>query len=254
MGYDLKGDKWERARLDDPSQPFAAGAIASTPVDMAKWAIAVSDGKLLKKTSWDDAFASGKLADGKPTNYGFGWEIGKVGETAYLAHSGGISGFGSYHVRFPSENLSVVVLTNTAGRATPLALDIAGVYLPKVAAVIAAQKAAQEAARNAAPIADTEPETTKFLRGVFEGMLKGEGEPSNFSAEFQKFLFPDRIKQLQGPFGGQVLKSFDLMAAETPDGGKRRQYRGTFQSGMKIRVLFTVDAQGKISGVNVRPE
>jgi CubicO group peptidase (beta-lactamase class C family) len=254
MGYDLKVDKWVRARLDDPSQPFAAGAIVSTSADMAKWAIAVSDGKLLKKTSWDEAFESGKLADGKPTNYGFGWEIGKIGEAAYLAHSGGIPGFGSYHVRFPAENLSVVVLTNTGGRATSLALDVAGVYLPKVAAAVAAQKAAQEAARNAAPIADTEPDTTKFLRTVFEGMLKGEGDPSNFSAEFQKFLFPDRIKQLQGPFGGQSLKSFDLMTAESADGVKRRQYRGTFESGMKIRVVFTIDAQGKISGTNVRPE
>jgi len=79
--------------------------------------------------------------------------------------------------------------------------------------------------------------------------LEGDNENLSHEAEFQKFLFPDRIKQLQGPFGGQVLKSFDLMAAETPDGGKRRQYRGTFQSGMKIRVLFTVDAQGKISVV-----
>jgi CubicO group peptidase (beta-lactamase class C family) len=254
MGYDLKGEKWERANLDDPSQPFAAGAIVSTPVDMAKWAIAVSEGKLLKNTSWDEAFAPYKLTGGNPSNYGFGWEIGKIGETSYLAHSGGIAGFGSYHVRFPAENLSVVVLTNAAGRATGLAMDVAGVYLPKVAATLSAQKAAQEAARNAAPIADTELATTKFLRTVFEGMLKGEGDPPNFSTEFQKFLFPDRIKQLQGPLGGQVLKTFDLMAAETGDGGKRRQYRGTFESGMKIRVFFTVDPQGKISGTNVRPE
>ncbi len=116
-GYDLASGKWQRATLDDPSQPFAAGAIVSTPADMAKWTIAVGEGKLLKKTSWDEALASGKLADGKPTNYGFGWQIGKLGETDYVSHNGGIGGFTSYHVRFPAENLSIVVLVNTVSGA-----------------------------------------------------------------------------------------------------------------------------------------
>ena len=252
-GYSRADGKWEKAKLDDPSQPFAAGAIVSTPVDMAKWSIAVSEGKLLKKTSWDEALAPGKLTDGKLTNYGFGWEVGKLGEASYLAHSGGIAGFGSYHVRFPAENLSIVVLTSTPGRATGLANEIAGVYLPKVAAALAAQKAAQEAAKNAAPMADADPDTTKFLRTVFEGLIKGEGDPALFSGEFQKSMFPDRIKQ-PTPMTGQTLRSFELMSAENADGTKRRQYRAAFESGMKVRVFFTVDAQGKISGVGVRPE
>ena len=252
-GYDFKDGKWEKAELDDPSQPFAAGAIISTPADMAKWSIAVSEGKLLKKTSWDEIFASGKLVNGNATNYGFGWEIGKIGEVNYLAHSGGIGGFGSYHIRFPTENLSIVVLTNSAGRATPLAMEIAGVYLPKVAAATAAQKAAQEAAKNASAIADADPATTKFLRTVFEGLIKGEGDPAQFSVEMQKFMFPDRIKQ-PTPMTGQTLKSFELMTAENADGGKKRQYRATFESGMRVRVFYTVDAQGKIAGVGVRPE
>jgi CubicO group peptidase (beta-lactamase class C family) len=252
-GYNSVGGKWEKARLDDASQPFAAGAIVSTPADMAKWSIAVAEGRLLKKASWDEAFASGKLTDGKATNYGFGWEIGKIGDVSYLAHSGGIAGFGSYHIRFPAENLSIVVLTNTAGRATGLANEIAGVFLPKVASALAAQKAAQEAARNAPAIADADPETTRSLRSVFEGLTKGEADATLFSLEFQKLMFPDRIKQ-STPMTGQVLKSFELMTSETADSIKRRQYRATFESGMKVRVFFTVDAQGKIAGVNVRPE
>ena len=219
---------------------------------MAKWSIAVSEGKLLKKTSWDEALASGKLADGKPTNYGFGWQIGKLGETGYVSHNGGIGGFTSYHVRFPVENLSIVVLVNTvSGAPTQLGNDIAAVYLPKVAAY----QAAQLAAKNVAAIADTDPETTKFLRGVFEGMVRGEGDPAQFTVEMQKLMFPDRIKQLKGPLGSQgPIKSFELLTAENPEGTKRRVYRATFESGLKARVNFTLDAQGKISGANVRPE
>ena len=252
VGYDLASGSCQKAKLDDPSQPFAAGAIVSTPADMAKWAAAVSEGKLLKKTSWDEAFASGKLADGKPTNYGFGWQIGKIGETAYIGHSGGIGGFSSYHVLFPAEKLNVVVLVNTvSGLPQQLAFDIAGVYLPKVATF----QAAQLAAKNAAPLTDTDPETTKFLRTVFDGMLRGEGDPALFSVEMQKVMFPDRIKQLKGPLGSQgPLKAFELLTAENADGTKRRTYRATFESGLKARVSFVIDAQGKIAGANVRPE
>lgn len=251
-GYRRVSGNWEKAKLDDPSQPFAAGAIVSTPADMAKWAIAVSEGKLLKKTSWDEALTSAKLADGKPTNYGFGWQMRKIGETGYIGHGGGIAGFGSFIVRFPADDLTVVVLANTtSGSSQELAFEIAGVYLPKVATVLAAQKAE----KNAPAIADADPETTKFLRGIFEGMVRGEGDPAQYSEEMKKFLFPENIKQLKGPLGGQgPIQVFELLTAENPDGAKRRVYRATFEGGMKVRIYFTIDGQGKIAGANVRPE
>lgn len=254
IGYAPDKGKWRKVS-DDPSQPYAAGAIVSTPVDMAKWTLAVTQGKLLKKTSWDEALASGKTSDGKPTNYGFGWSLGKLGDVPYIAHSGGIAGFGAYHVRFPADNLSVVVMTNAGGPSAQIANDIAGLYLPNVASALAAEAKAREAARNVAAIEDKDPENTKFLRGVFEGMLRGEGDPALFSADFQKVLFPDRITQLKGPLGSQgPIKSFELLTDETADGNKLRRYRVTLESGMKVRVLFTLDPQGKIAGTGVRPE
>ena len=254
-GYSPVQGKWQRTEIGDPGLPYAAGAIVSTPVDMAKWAAAVTEGKLLKKASWDEAFASGKTTDGKPTNYGFGWNSGNLGGVPFIAHSGGIQGFGAYHVRFPADNLSVVVMTNTVGTSTQIAHEIAGVYLPKVAAALAAEAKAREAARTAAAIEDTDPQTTKFLRGVFEAMLRGEGDPALFSPDFQKVMFPERIKQLKGPLGTQgPIKNFELLSAEDPAGAKIRRYRVTLESGMKVRVVFNLDPQSKIAGANVRPE
>ncbi len=251
-GHEFTGGRWQRAKLDDPSQPFAAGAIVSTPVDMAKWALAVNQGKLLKKTSWDEAFASGKLADGKDTGYGFGWQMGKAGGVDFLAHSGGISGFNSFHIRFPSEGLSVVVLINGESRATAdLALDITGVFLPKVAAAQASKKAA----KNVAAIEDKDPDTTKFLRDVFEHLIAGDAAADLFDAAMQKELFPQNIKSLKGPLGSQgPIKLFELLASENANGAKTRSYRATFDSGLKARVRFVIDAQGKISTAGVRPE
>lgn len=251
LGYERSAAGWQRSRVDDPSQPWAAGAIVSTPADMAKWAVAVGEGKLIKKASWDEALTSGKLADGNPANYGFGWQIRKFGETSHISHGGGIAGFNSFIARFPAEDLTVVVLTNTIGPAQELAFEIAGVYLPKVAAEVAKQ----QAAKNVAAIADADPETTKFLRSVFEGMVRGEGDPAHYSEEMRKVMFPDNITQLKGPLGGQgPMKAFELLSTETIEGNKRRVYRAIFESGFKVRVHFTIDSQGKIAGANVRPE
>jgi hypothetical protein len=139
-------------------------------------------------------------------------------------------------------------MTNTVGTSTNIANDIAGVYLPKVAAAVAAEKRAVEAAKTVLAIEDKDPDTTKFLRGVFEGFLRGEGDPAMFTAEMQTFLFPDRIRQLKGPLGSQgPIKAFELLSAENNGGTKSRQYRITFESGMKVRGRFETDASGKIS-------
>ena len=252
-GYELKTGKWQTVELVDPSQPFAAGAMLSTAGDMAKWAVAVSQGKLVHKNSWDEAFRLGKLIDGSASNYGFGWQSGKIGETKYMGHGGGIPGFGSYIVRFPIEDIIVVLLSNTTASRAPqqIAFEIAGTFLPNVGDVVAAQNAA----RNAAPIADSDPDSTTLVRVVFEGMLKGEGDPNLFSPEMQKEMFPDKIKQLKGPLGSQgALTAFDLLASENVGDAKRRSYRATFESGMKIRANITLDSDGKIADAKIRPE
>ncbi|HVF47737.1 MAG TPA: serine hydrolase, partial [Pyrinomonadaceae bacterium] len=204
------------------------------------------------KASWDEIWTWPKLPDGKTSNYGFGWGTVNVGETTYVSHGGGIAGFNSFIARFPNENLTVFVVANTNSRLIqPMAIDIAGLYLPKVGAVLAAQRAA----KNAPPIADTDPETTKFLRSAFEKMVTGEISADLFDAAMQKALFPDRVKELKGPLGGQgAIKAFELMRAENNAEAKVRVYRITFESGLRVNAHFALDPQGKISGAGFRPE
>jgi CubicO group peptidase (beta-lactamase class C family) len=252
LGYNLEKGNWQKAKLDHPSQPYAAGAIVSTAEDMAKWALAVSAGKILKKSSWSEIWLPAKLSDGKSTDYGFGWSIRKIGETNYIGHSGGISGFASFIAHFPNDNLSVVVMLNNAGRvAQSLAFDIAGLYLPKVNAVLAAQRAE----KNAAAIEDTDPATTKFLRETFEKMITGDVDQNLFSSQMQKILFPNAINQLKPFLSSQgAIKAFDLITSETTPSLKRRVYRVTFESDTKVNLTFTINAEGKIAGTLVRPE
>jgi hypothetical protein len=66
--------------------------------------------------------------------------------------------------------------------------------------------------------------------------------PEMFDAEMQKLLFPDRVKQLKEQLGAHgAVKAFDLMTSENTPEGKRRVYRITFESGLKLTGSFFLD-------------
>ena len=116
------------------TQPYAAGSLVSTVDDLARWDAAIAAGRLLKPSSWQRAFTSYRLSDGKTTGYGYGWEVGKVqGETA-IGHGGGINGFSTHALRFPDQKVYVAVLTNSdSGPANPalVARKAAGIAIGK---------------------------------------------------------------------------------------------------------------------------
>lgn len=95
------------------TQPYAAGALVSTVDDLARWDGAISEGKLLKAATWQQAFTQAKLNDGKPTRSGFGWKVGTWQNTPVIHHSGGINGFATYAMRLPKEKVYVAVLENS---------------------------------------------------------------------------------------------------------------------------------------------
>ena len=55
-----------------------------------------------------------KLNDGSESSYGFGWGIGKENGLVTMEHPGGYLGFRTIIKRFPSEQTTIVVLSNNA--------------------------------------------------------------------------------------------------------------------------------------------
>ncbi len=100
------------ARYLSMTQPYAAGSLASTVDDLARWDAAISAGRLLKPASWQQAFTGAILPNGNPTHYGLGWQIGTLQGEPAIAHGGGINGFSTYAVRLPASKVYVAVLTN----------------------------------------------------------------------------------------------------------------------------------------------
>lgn len=112
VGHSKRSTTFEPAAPLSMSQPYAAGSLVSTVDDLARWDAAISAGKLLQPASWKRAFTSYTTTDGKPTGYGYGWELGKLRGAARIAHGGGINGFSTYALRLPEQKVFVAVLSN----------------------------------------------------------------------------------------------------------------------------------------------
>lgn len=243
QGYTWGDGKLVNGEYVSPTQPYSAGMLVSTVLDLAKWDAALYTEKLLKRSSLEQMWTAAKLNDGSPTTYGFGWAVDVYRTRPRKTHGGGIPGFSTNIMRFVEDKLTIIVLTNSdRGGADNLAEGIAAFYLPSLAA-------------NAPkPIEDQDAKTTQFLKEVFTKSLAGSASPDWFSPEAQKFFFPDRIKDLQRDFASRgPVKSFDLMEERKQEKSRTRGYRVSFAD-LSLRCNFTLNEEGKITAIGLRPE
>ena len=105
---------------------FAAGQLAMTPEDLAKWDISIMERKLLKPASYLALSTETLLKDGLGSNYGLGVSVSSALNRRALSHGGGVSGFTSTNIVFPDDRVAVVVLTNqdSGGASGPIASGI----------------------------------------------------------------------------------------------------------------------------------
>lgn len=96
------------APIVDSTLAYAAGAIYTTVEDLFKWERAITAGKILKPESWKAVFTPYK------NKYGYGWSIDTLMGRTVTAHGGGIHGFVSMLMRFPEDELVVILLDNSS--------------------------------------------------------------------------------------------------------------------------------------------
>jgi CubicO group peptidase (beta-lactamase class C family) len=114
-GYDKGPEGYTNADYLSMTQPYAAGALASTVDDLAIWDMALYTEQLLKQESLQRAFISHRLLDGSSAFYGYGWAISEYKGCQLIEHGGGINGFRTYAIRVPDERFFVAVLSNNGG-------------------------------------------------------------------------------------------------------------------------------------------
>jgi CubicO group peptidase (beta-lactamase class C family) len=165
---------------------FAAGELAMTAEDLAKWDISIMDRKLMKPEGYDELGTEVLLNNGVGTNYGLGVNVSMALNRRALSHGGEVSGFVAQNIVFPDDRAAVVVLTNqdASGAAGPIASGIPPLLF-----------------------ATTDPATPAKLeqaKKIFEGLQQGTIDRSLFTDNANGYFNEQALEDFKsslGPFG-----------------------------------------------------
>lgn len=139
-GYEPVVGELHPAPYLDHQWPYAAGSLCSTVRDLVAWNQALhgdgEGGEILTPDSYRPMITPEPLLDGTDLRYAKGLAITDRGGTPRIGHGGGIFGYVTDLRYVPSEDLSIAVLINTAGGASPagIAGEIEDIVLGEVAA------------------------------------------------------------------------------------------------------------------------
>jgi CubicO group peptidase (beta-lactamase class C family) len=211
---------------------FAAGELAMTAADLAKWDQSIIDQKVLKPASYKEFETDVLLRNGARAGYGLGVHIHLQSGRRVLEHDGEVSGFTAQNTIFPDDRVAIIVLTNQDAVSAPaqIADELTPLMFPG------------EDAETAAKL--------KRARTIFAGLQKGAIDRSlltedansyfsevalnDFASSLAPLGTPEEFSQAeQGLRGGMVLRVYrvrfsqkvlQVWTFEMPD-GKLEQYQ-----------------------------
>lgn len=192
---------------------FAAGELAMTASDLAKWDISIINQKVLKPSSYKEFETEVRLNNGVGTGYGLGVDVTMESGRRVLRHDGEVSGYTAQNTVFPDDHVAIVVLTNQDAVGAPAQI-----------------------ARDITPLlfAETDPETTRKLeeaKKIFAGLQQGTVDRSLFTDNANHYFSEQALKDFAS---GLAPLGTPLEFTET-----RQQGRG----GMLLRVYRVKFAQ-----------
>jgi D-alanyl-D-alanine carboxypeptidase len=215
---------------------FAAGELAMSAEDLAKWDISIIQQKLMKPESYREFETEVVLKNGAGTAYGLGIGVQRQSGHRVLTHGGEISGFTATNTIFPDDRAAVVVLTNED-----------------------AATASSEIAKQVAPLlfqgedADSAAELEK-IRKIFEDVQHGKLDRSLLTDDCNSYFTAQALEDFKSslsPLGRP--QSFTLASFSERGGMSFRLYRVEF-SRKTIGITVREMPDGKIEQYEVMAE
>ncbi len=225
-----------RSAAYDPSWLFACGDIVSTAGDVARFDIALLDGRLLKPATF--AKMQSDVVGAENAMQGLGVSIISWRGLHFVGHHGGLPGYEAENETIPKQGVAWVVLSNAFDFATSRANGILlGVLFPALGV----------------PVASTTPEdraVTERFRKALGGLVHGTIDRSEYSDSANAALTPQRLADTAAqlkPLGGVLKIAFAGVARGAA--GTVYSYVVTFSRGQTLTWQFILNSSGKIAGI-----
>ncbi|MBS0331597.1 MAG: beta-lactamase family protein, partial [Proteobacteria bacterium] len=193
------------APKEAPGWLFAAGELAMTPSDLARWDIARIQRKLLKPASWKLMETSVRLNNGRDSRYGLGVFATSDGQLRLIEHGGAISGFLAENEVWPDVGAALVVLTNGDWAAPDIVARAIQAELP-----LASRPSEAETAR---------------ARTFLEALRAGRVDRDRVTADLAAYLDATVLADFQASLGSGPLTAFEPGGRSMRGGFTQENYR-----------------------------
>jgi CubicO group peptidase (beta-lactamase class C family) len=174
----------EPARPEASGWLYAAGGLWASASDLARWDIALMEGRVLEPGSFRLMTSPRLLTTGSIAKYGCGLGLTQVETEAVLTHGGAVSGFLSTNAMVPRTKSAVILLSNCEH------LDAGAIHSAILNLQIKGQKApdAPEVPKIHGPA--PKDAALDFLHQMQAGRVKRD----QLGEEFSVFLTDDRLQ------------------------------------------------------------
>ncbi|WP_404339470.1 serine hydrolase domain-containing protein [Sphingomonas sp. MMS12-HWE2-04] len=222
---------------------WAAGELAMSASDLAKWDIAQIERKILSPDDWAVQETEVKLADGGATHYGLGVSLGNRDGAKTVEHGGEAVGFLSDNFVMPNKRFAVVALVNAdfGGAQGAIADNVTNLFFP----VTPGQ-----------PVANLDQQRDALARRVFDQLRSGTLD-RNLLTEDANYYFTTQAtadyKDSLAPLGEPVR--FTALGKPRPRGGfVNRNYEIQYKDQRLVAITYAeAGADGKFEQFLIQP-
>jgi D-alanyl-D-alanine carboxypeptidase len=222
---------------------WAAGELAMSASDLAKWDIARIDRGILTPEDWATQETEVKLTDGSPTRYGLGVSVGTRGSDKTVSHGGEAVGFLSENFVVPDRRFAVVALVNAdfGGATDEITSRITDLLLPT-------------AATTTAPSIDQARDA--LARKVYDQLRAGTLDRALLTEDAQYYFTPQATEDYRASLA-PLGEPDGFMAAGKPrlrGGFVNRNYLISYKGQRLVAITYAEPgAEGKFEQFLVQP-
>jgi hypothetical protein len=161
-----------------PGWLYAAGELAMTASDLARWDISVIDQSVMKPASYREQQTEVLLTSGAGTNYGLGVDVDIKKGHRRISHGGEAVGYLSENRIYPDDRAAIIVLDNA---------DFGN-----------AQTSIADAIEN---VLFADSGDVSRAKAVFEGLRAGKIDRAAFTANGNYYFTPQAIADYRASLG-----------------------------------------------------
>lgn len=223
----------------DSSWFYADGDMISTASDLARFDLALLNGKLVSPATFHAMIAGAVPIDEGTASYGLGVMVVRSLGKEFVGHHGGVPGYAAENEMIPADRFAMVVLSDASNFITASANN----------AIYGTIFGTMPVTSHGPQLPEDRAVTARF-EAALRGILSGSIDRSQYSAQANAALTPAVVSAARAQLAplGAIARVTYLGGQKLPSGALY-SYRVVFSNGSAMTWNFGLDAAEKITAL-----